>query len=148
MKPPVAKKRKWFFDFDSEDTVNYDSRSIADAVTVLAGVAESYLALTQLDVDNVSLCLAAYYTPKAFSFLQFLVSHVRKTFPDTGHIIQSIFETWFPKSKTVSLCQHISIIDDATNPKWTFSVPDDQHCALLWLAAKQLGISVTPCNQL
>ena len=67
MKPPVAKKRKRFFDFDSEDTVNYDRKSIGDSVTVLAGVAETYMyfALAQLDVDNVSLCLAVYYTPKA-----------------------------------------------------------------------------------
>ncbi len=40
MKPPAAKKRNRYFDFDSEDTVNYDRRSIADSVTVLAGVAE------------------------------------------------------------------------------------------------------------
>ncbi len=40
----------------------------------------------------------------------------------------------------MSLCHHIPIIDD-TNAKGTFGVPDDQHRALLWLAAKQLGIS-------
>ena len=95
MKPPVAKKRKRFFYFDSEDTVHYDTKSIADALTVLAGVpagvAENYLALTQLDIDNVSFCLAAYYTPKAFSFLQFLVTQVPKTFPDRGHIIQLLY---------------------------------------------------------
>ena len=64
MKPPVSKKRKRFYDFDSEDTVHCDTKSIADALTVLAGVAENYLALTQLDTDNVSFLFLLHDVPK------------------------------------------------------------------------------------